>query len=62
MGLHPMQAAPEQMEGIPDLQQWVARYGGYENMDWSEWDRAVARWREDRRQQLESERMQAVAR
>jgi len=30
----------------PDLQEWVARYGGYWKIDWVAWDEAIAQWRE----------------
>jgi hypothetical protein len=33
----------------PDLQEWVARYGGYPNIPWAEWDQAVAAWHLARR-------------
>jgi len=32
----------------PDLQEWIARYGGYTKIDWKAWD-AVEAWQADRR-------------
>jgi hypothetical protein len=40
----------------PDLQEWTARYGGYQNIDWERWDAAMASWREQCRHRLEVER------
>jgi len=34
----------------PDLQEWVARYGGYWKIPWPEWDEAISQWREAMRQ------------
>jgi len=39
----------------PNLQEWVARYGGYANIPWAEWDRANAEWQERRREVLRGE-------
>jgi hypothetical protein len=39
----------------PDLQEWIARYGGYPNIPWTKWDAAVAAWQEWRREQLKRE-------
>jgi len=33
----------------PDLQEWVARHGGYHNIPWREWDNAVAAYQTQRR-------------
>jgi hypothetical protein len=33
----------------PDLQEWVARYGGYQSIPWAEWDAAMAAWHRARR-------------
>jgi hypothetical protein len=33
----------------PDLQEWVARYGGYQQIPWDEWDQAVADYQAQRR-------------
>jgi hypothetical protein len=34
----------------PDLQEWVARYGGYQNIPWDQWDRANAEYQARRRE------------
>jgi hypothetical protein len=39
----------------PDLQEWVARYGGYLNIDWAKWDEAVATYQRERREILRRE-------
>lgn len=36
----------------PDLQQWIARYGGYLKIPWDEWDRAVETYENERRAYL----------
>jgi hypothetical protein len=28
----------------PDLQEWIARYGCYQNIPWDAWDRAHAKY------------------
>jgi hypothetical protein len=33
----------------PDLQEWVARYGGYNEIDWEAWDKAMADYEAARR-------------
>lgn len=33
---------------MPDLQEWVARYGGYPNIPWDKWDAAINRWKDDK--------------
>jgi hypothetical protein len=33
----------------PDLQEWVARYGGYHKIPWPEWNAAMAAWHVARR-------------
>jgi hypothetical protein len=33
----------------PDLQEWVEKYGGYQNIPWPEWDAAMTRWQAARR-------------
>ena len=33
----------------PDLQEWVAKYGGYWNIPWDLWDAHVAEWEIERR-------------
>jgi hypothetical protein len=40
---------------VPDLQEWVSRYDGHQNIDWKAWDEATAAWREQRRQELKEE-------
>jgi len=39
----------------PDLQEWICRYGGYPNIPWDQWDRAVADWRARHRARLQRE-------
>jgi hypothetical protein len=34
----------------PDLQEWVARYGGYQNIPWDLWDAAVVEYQTRRRE------------
>jgi len=41
----------------PDLQEWVARYGGYPNIPWDKWDAAMAAWEKARRDRLLDERV-----
>lgn len=36
----------------PDLQEWVARYGGYWRIPWPLWDKAIADARQARRDAL----------
>jgi hypothetical protein len=43
----------------PDLQEWVARYGGYHKIPWAEWDAAIEQWQAARRQELEQEKLRA---
>jgi hypothetical protein len=45
----------------PDLTEWVARHGGYHQMPWPEWDKAVADWQMRRRERLEQERLASLA-
>ena len=45
----------------PDLQELVARYGGYTNIPWSEWDQAVAEYQAKRREVLAAELAQRRA-
>jgi hypothetical protein len=40
---------PDDGLGLPDLQQWVAFYGGYDKITpeaWAEWDRLHERYRQ----------------
>jgi hypothetical protein len=37
---------------VPDLQEWIAHYGGHQNIDWKAWDEATTAWREQRREEL----------
>jgi hypothetical protein len=37
----------------PDLQEWVAKYGGYENIPWDLWDAANEEYQTRRREQIE---------
>jgi hypothetical protein len=40
----------------PDLQELVARFGGYDTEAWAEYDRAMAEWQIKRREALTRER------
>jgi hypothetical protein len=33
----------------PDLQEWIARYGGRPNIPWDKWDAAIAEYKRERR-------------
>jgi hypothetical protein len=44
----------------PNLQEWTARYGGYANIPWAEWDAAVAAWQEWRREQLKRDQAESA--
>jgi hypothetical protein len=39
----------------PNLQEWIARYGGYAKIPWTLWDSANAEWQERRREVLRKE-------
>jgi hypothetical protein len=39
----------------PDLQAWIAKYGGYHKIPWAEWDAAVAAYQRERRDVLIAE-------
>jgi hypothetical protein len=39
----------------PNLADWVRMYGGYPNIPWLSWDRAVTEWQTRRRERLEQE-------
>ena len=41
----------------PDLQEWVARYGGYDKINWEAWDAAVKLWRAAYQQELQREKL-----
>ena len=49
----------------PNLEEWIARYGGRARIPWPEWDRAVEAWKAERRAEFEGrktlERMQAAS-
>jgi hypothetical protein len=36
----------------PDLQEWVARHGGYNRIPWDQWDKAMAEYQQARREIL----------
>lgn len=40
-----MPASTNSTVAYPDLQSWVARYGGYHLIPWQQWDAAVLAWR-----------------
>jgi hypothetical protein len=46
----------EQRLKPPDLQEWIARYGGYHKIDWEAWDRAVELWLAAYRQELQRDK------
>jgi hypothetical protein len=33
----------------PNMDEWIARYGGRARIPWTEWDRAVEEWKAGRR-------------
>lgn len=43
----------------PDLQIWVARYGGYDQIPWQQWDAAVLAWRRAYEDRIFAENYQA---
>ena len=49
----------------PNMEEWIARYGGRARIPWPEWDRAVEAWKAERRAEFEGrktlERMQAAS-
>ena len=47
-------ADPPKLEP-PDLQEWVRRYGGYNNIPWADWDRANAEYQTARRERLKKD-------
>jgi hypothetical protein len=34
----------------PDLQEWIEKYGGYQNIPWDQWDRMNAEYQARRRE------------
>jgi hypothetical protein len=36
---------PEQPPERPDLQEWIARYGGYHAIPWADWDHVTEAWK-----------------
>jgi hypothetical protein len=40
---------------FPDLQEHVTRHGGYQNINWEEWDRVVELWRRARIDELRAD-------
>ena len=57
--LAPLQSAQ------PNMEEWIARYGGRARIPWAEWDRAVEEWKAERRAEFERKkllgRMQSAA-
>jgi hypothetical protein len=49
----------------PNMDEWIARYGGRARIPWTEWDRAVEEWKAGRRAEFERKklvgRMQSIA-
>ena len=37
----------------PNMEEWIARYGGRARIPWPEWDRAVEEWKAERRAEFE---------
>jgi hypothetical protein len=58
------QLAPPQ-SAQPNMEEWIARYGGRARIPWAEWDRAVEEWKAERRAEFERKkllgRMQSAA-
>ena len=58
------QLAPPQL-AHPNMEEWIARYGGRARIPWAEWDRAVEAWKAERRAEFERKkllgRMQSAA-
>src|SRR5205807_3776147 len=50
----------------PNLEEWIARYGGRARIPWADWDRAVEAWKAERCAEFERKkllgRMQSAAR
>ena len=41
----------------PNMDEWIARYGGRAHIPWTEWDRAVEEWKAARRAEFERKKM-----
>jgi hypothetical protein len=41
----------------PNLEEWIARYGGRARIPWAEWDRAVEAWKAERRAEFERNKL-----
>ena len=58
------QLAPPQ-SAQPNMEEWIARYGGRARIPWAEWDRAVEDWKAERRAEFKRKkllgRMQSAA-
>jgi hypothetical protein len=56
-------APPESAQ--PNMEEWIARYGGRARIPWTEWDRAVEDWKSERRAEFKRRkllgRMQSAA-
>jgi hypothetical protein len=53
---------PSSDDGVPDLQEWIRFYGGYDNIPqaaWARWDRLHEAYRERRRINLGSPKIKA---
>ena len=37
----------------PNMDEWIARYGGRARIPWTDWDRAVEEWKAGRRAEFE---------
>ena len=48
--------APPQLTQ-PNMEQWIARYGGRARIPWTEWDRAVEEWKAERRAEFERKKL-----
>jgi hypothetical protein len=41
----------------PNLEEWIARYGGRARIPWADWDRALEEWKAARRAEFERKKL-----
>jgi len=41
----------------PNMEEWIARYGGRARIPWPEWDRAVEEWKAERRAEFDRKKL-----
>ena len=51
-----VELAPPQ-SAQPNIEEWIARYGGRACIPWTEWDRAVEEWKAERRAEFERKKL-----